>query len=49
MESFVSLNLTNNIIKNFYESVGFVQVKEMGGISYVIDTRRKKVLFGNDK
>ncbi|EME3529714.1 N-acetyltransferase, partial [Enterococcus faecium] len=20
-----------------------------GGISYVIDTRRKKVLFGNDK
>ncbi|MCZ1904290.1 N-acetyltransferase, partial [Enterococcus faecium] len=24
-------------------------VKEMGGISYVIDTRRKKVLFGNDK
>ena len=35
--------------KKFYESVGFVQVKEMGGISYVIDTRRKKVLFGNDK
>ncbi|PHL03484.1 GNAT family N-acetyltransferase, partial [Enterococcus faecium] len=26
--------------KKFYESVGFVQVKEMDAVSYIKDTRR---------